>query len=157
MTDEEQTAYHQFRSTIDPTSFSNLPYVRRIEKPWGWEIHFVPESLPYMGKLIHINAGKRVSLQAHDGKQESWLKLSGDARLILENPTGSLDEIAMEDGKGYSLALGQVHRLIAGETDAEFLEVSTPEKGTTFHIEDDYNRPSETEELRAKRNRDGKN
>ena len=39
---------------FDPSSFSNEPYVQRIEKPWGWELHWTPEDLPYVGKLLHI-------------------------------------------------------------------------------------------------------
>ncbi len=42
-------------STFDPKDFSTASYVRRVEKPWGYELHWVPEDAPYMGKLIHVN------------------------------------------------------------------------------------------------------
>jgi mannose-6-phosphate isomerase len=133
---------------FDAKSFSQLPYARQIEKPWGWELHWTPDNLPYMGKILHVNAGKRLSLQAHDLKQESWMLLSGQAMLIWENDQGELTETELQPGQGYSCALGQRHRL-AGITDCDVLEVSTPEKGITWRLEDEYSRPDETEEQRA--------
>lgn len=56
----------QTMPTFDPKDFTTSSYIRRIEKPWGYELHWVPEDAPYMGKLIHINAGARLSLQVHD-------------------------------------------------------------------------------------------
>jgi mannose-6-phosphate isomerase-like protein (cupin superfamily) len=132
---------------FDKTKFNNSPFAKRIEKPWGYEIHWVPEDKPYMGKVLHINADKRLSLQAHDQKQESWLLLNGRAKVIWDNAQGELIETELETGKGYSCSVGQRHRLV-GITDCDVLEVSTPEIGTTFRLEDDYKRPDETQELR---------
>ena len=133
--------------TYDPKDFSQASYVRRIEKPWGWELHWVPEEAPYMGKVIHVNAGARLSLQIHDEKQESWFLMAGKAKVIWENSKGELTETLLENGVGYSTAIGQRHRLV-GVTDCDIIEVSTPEKGTTWRLEDDYLRPDETEEQR---------
>ena len=135
--------------TFDPKDFSTDAYVRRIEKPWGYELHWVPEDAPYMGKLIHINAGARLSLQIHDEKQESWLLISGEAKVIWEDNTGKEVETVLERGVGYSTKVGQKHRL-AGITDCDIIEVSTPEAGTTWRLEDDYARPDETPEQRQK-------
>lgn len=134
---------------IDPKTFTNAPYRRRIEKPWGYEIHWVPENKPYMGKVLHINAGKRLSLQIHDEKQETWFLLGGRAKVMWDNNRGELIETELEKGKGYSCVLGQRHRLI-GITDCDVLEVSTPEIGTTYRLEDDFKRPNETENVRKK-------
>lgn len=131
----------------DISQFTNDSYQRRIDKPWGYEIHFVPDTLPYMGKIIHIDEGKRLSLQIHDKKQESWIVLTGEAKVVWENNKGELIETILEPGKGYTCALFQKHRLV-GVSDCDILEVSTPEIGTTFRLEDDYKRPDETEELR---------
>ncbi len=70
---------------FDKTAFTNTPYVKRVEKPWGYELHFVPEGMPYMGKLLHINAGNRLSLQVHDQKQETYWLLQGECDLVMEN------------------------------------------------------------------------
>ena len=132
--------------------FSNEPYVRRIEKPWGWEIHFVSDNKPYMGKILHIKAGARLSLQYHDKKEESWWLLSGRAKLLIDNSEGKLEEIELKSGVGYNSQIGQRHRLI-GITDCDIIEVSTSEVGTTFRLEDDYKREDETEEQRELRNK----
>lgn len=132
---------------FDKKSFVTTSYVARVEKPWGYELHFVPDSLPYMAKIIHINSGKRLSLQVHDKKRESWMIIKGQAKVLWENSNGDLVETILEDGKGYSCALGQKHRLV-GLTDCDIIEVSTPEIGTTYRLEDDFQRPDETEEQR---------
>ena len=129
--------------TFDPKNFSTDSYVRRIEKPWGYELHWVPEDAPYMGKLIHINAGARLSLQIHDEKQESWFLISGEAKVLWEDNIGKEVETVLERGVGYSTKVGQKHRL-AGITDCDIIEVSTPEAGITWRLEDDYARPDET-------------
>ena len=133
---------------FDRSGFEGAPYVSRIEKPWGWELHWTPGDLPYTGKVLHINAGARLSLQLHDEKSESWLLLAGRAKVVCEDAAGELVETEMEAGKGYTCALGQRHRLV-GITDCDIVEVSTPERGTTWRLEDDYARPHETPAQRA--------
>lgn len=134
---------------FDPAGFTNDPYIKRVEKPWGYELHWVPEGLPYMGKVLHINAGAQLSLQVHDAKQESYFISSGRAALIWENNKGKLIETELKPGFGYATQLGQKHRL-KGITDCNIIEVSTPEKGTTWRLADDYSRPHETPEQRKK-------
>lgn len=134
-------------NNIDKSKFTNLPYVKRIEKPWGYELHFVPEDLPYMGKNEHINAGCRMSLQIHDAKRETWFLINGRAKVIWDNEKGELVETELEKGKGFTCNVGQRHRLV-GITDCDIIEVSTPEIGTTLRLEDDYKRPDETPEQR---------
>lgn len=129
--------------------FSNDSYVRKVEKPWGYEIHWTPDNLPYMGKVLHVDAGKRLSLQVHDQKQESWFIMNGRAKVVWDNDNGELIETELQPGVGYTCCIGQRHRLV-GITDANILEVSTPEIGTTFRLEDDYKRPDETEDVRKK-------
>lgn len=134
--------------TFDPADFSIDPYVKRVEKPWGYELHWVPESAPYLGKVLHINAGARLSLQVHDEKRESWFIIQGRGKVQWENNKGELIETELQPGLGYSTSIGQKHRLI-GITECDIVEVSTPEKGTTWRLEDDYSRPHETPQQRA--------
>ena len=143
---------NEFLKTIDKTKFTNSPYVKRVEKPWGYELHFAPNDLPYMGKIMHINAGKRLSLQIHDKKLETQVLISGQCNLIHDDSSGSLITTKMEENKGYTAMIGQKHRLQA-VTDCDVFEVSTPEIGNTFRLEDDYARPTETEEIRKDLNR----
>jgi mannose-6-phosphate isomerase len=132
-----------------PMSFSLEPFARRIEKPWGYEILLSPPDAPYTSKLIHVLAGKRLSLQVHDLKVETQTLVAGDGILVLEGPDGQLHDIRMQTGVGYHIAVGQRHRTCAGPGgDATIFETSTPEIGTTMRLEDDYARPHETEQLR---------
>lgn len=128
------------------------PYIKKVEKPWGYELHWVEEDKPYMGKVLHINAGKRLSLQYHDAKLESWFLMAGQAKLIWEDSSGNLVETELQSGMGYTCQIGQKHRLM-GITDCDIIEVSTPEIGNTFRLEDDYARPTETEQMRQGPNR----
>jgi mannose-6-phosphate isomerase-like protein (cupin superfamily) len=133
---------------FDPSAFDLAPFVRRIEKPWGWELHWTPLGLPYLGKVLHIRAGARLSLQLHDAKRESWLVMSGRVKVAWQDSDGRLVETELEPGQGYTCSPGQQHRLV-GITDCDVIEVSTPEQGTTWRLEDDYARPHETEAQRA--------
>lgn len=132
---------------FDTSDFSTDAYSKRIDKPWGYEVHWVPADAPYMGKIIHVNEGARLSLQIHDEKQESWLVVKGKAAVMWENEQGELTQTDLQEGQGYSTKLGQRHRLV-GVTDCDIIEVSTPELGTTWRLEDDYARPHETPEQR---------
>ena len=53
--------------------------VTRVEKPWGYELHWAKTDR-YVGKLIHINAGHALSLQYHNQKDETiYLCVGPDA------------------------------------------------------------------------------
>lgn len=134
--------------SFDTSQFDVRPYAKRIEKPWGYEIHWVPEDVPYMGKILHINEGARLSMQVHDEKQESWIIMNGNGAVIWEDASGSMIETTLEPGKGFSTKVGQKHRLKGLEGGCDILEVSTPEAGTTWRLEDDYARQHQTPEER---------
>ena len=132
---------------FDKSTFSTASYIKKVEKPWGYELHWVPEGMPYMGKILHINAGARLSLQVHDTKQESYWLLNGECNLLMENSAGEMEVISMQKGVGYTTHVGQKHRHQA-VSDCDVVEVSTPEAGTTLRLEDDYKRPDETPQQR---------
>jgi mannose-6-phosphate isomerase len=129
---------------FDPGSFSLEPHGRRIEKPWGYEILLSPPDAPYASKIIHVQAGKRLSLQLHDTKVETQTLVTGQGVLVLEGADGQLHDIQMQPGVGYHIAVGQRHRLCATpDQDATIFEASSPETGKTLRLADDYNRPDE--------------
>jgi mannose-6-phosphate isomerase len=136
-------------SGFDPHTFCLDGQARRVDKPWGYELLLSPADAPYTAKLIHVAAGKRLSLQVHDTKVETQTLVSGHGVLVLEGPDGELHTIDMQPGVGYHVAVGQRHRLCAApDQDADVFEASTPELGITYRLEDDYKRPDETDELR---------
>jgi mannose-6-phosphate isomerase-like protein (cupin superfamily) len=127
------------------------PFYRRIEKPWGSEVIWA-ESGSYTGKLLNLRAGHRLSLQYHDEKLETQCLLSGRALLIIDVPNGEFLEMEMTVGTGYTIEPYRTHRLAAID-DSVVIEVSTPERGTTVRVQDDYCRPNESESIRALPNR----
>lgn len=143
----------EFLKTVDKSAFNSKPYIKRVEKPWGYELIFTPEGLPYTGKIMHVEKGKRQSLQIHDKKQETYFLATGRGGVIIERENGEMEEVEFEKGKGYTTMVGQKHRIFA-ITDCDVWEVSTPESGTvTYRLEDDYARGDEDDEIRKDPNR----
>ena len=145
---DDQTQTQPQVPTFDASNYNTDSYVRRVEKPWGYELHWVPDGMPYMGKVIHINENARLSLQVHDEKQESYFVMGGNGSVIWENNQGEMIETVLEPGKGYTTQIGQKHRLKGLDGGCDIIEVSTPESGTTWRLEDDYARQHQTPEER---------
>ena len=118
------------------------PYSQKINKPWGYEIIFTPKNLERVGKILFIKKGCRLSLQYHDQKEETLCLFQGKAKIWLEDEKGQIKTLYMKPQMGYTILKGQKHRLEALE-DSFIFEVSSPEKGTTYRLEDDYQRRSE--------------
>ncbi len=128
-------------------SFSVTPFSKKIEKPWGYEVIFTPEHSPRLAKILFVKAGRRLSLQYHDAKEETLCLLTGKAVIWLENEAGEILKTPMEMHRGYAISVMQKHRVEAIE-DAFVIESSDHEKGNTFRLEDDYSRGTETEDVR---------
>ena len=123
-----------------------------IIKPWGQETIYTTPDLKYTFKQIQINDGARLSLQSHTEKVETFVLIEGQADLAIGPDADHLETLHMEPKKGYNIPVGLVHRMI-GVQNAIILEASTPETGTTYRYQDDYQRPDETEILRQQKNR----
>jgi mannose-6-phosphate isomerase len=113
---------------------------RRVEKPWGHEDIWA-ETPRYVGKVLVIHKGKRLSLQYHERKDESILVLRGRLRLELENERGELEIAELAPGESRRIPTGRRHRFGAVE-DCELVEVSTPELDDVVRLSDDYGRAS---------------
>ena len=111
---------------------------RRVPKPWGHELIWT-QTERYVGKLIVIEAGKRLSLQKHVRKDESILVIAGRMVLSLESADGSIEQIEMGPGDHRRVPTGRIHRFEAIEL-TELVEVSTPELDDVIRIEDDFGR-----------------
>ena len=111
---------------------------RRVPKPWGHELIWT-ETERYVGKLIVIEAGKRLSLQKHVHKDESILVIAGRMILSLEDADGTIERIEMGPGDHRRVPTGRIHRFEAIEL-TELVEVSTPELDDVIRIEDDFGR-----------------
>lgn len=123
-----------------------------VDKPWGREVILTTSDLPYTAKILEINAGKRLSLQYHDQKLETLCLISGSANIIWGSDKNNLKTEKMLPENGYTITPNTIHRFEA-ITDCQIYEASTGEIGTTFRLEDDANRPDETENIRNSKNR----
>jgi mannose-6-phosphate isomerase-like protein (cupin superfamily) len=111
---------------------------RRVEKPWGYELIWAHTDR-YVGKLLVVETGKRLSLQLHREKDESIYIAAGKIRLHLENDEGEITTREMGPGDHCRVPVGRRHRYEAIER-AEILEVSTPELDDVVRFEDDFGR-----------------
>ena len=110
----------------------------KTEKPWGYEILFA-NTPHYVGKILFIKKGHRLSLQYHQKKDESLYLYNGKTRIEIEEKPGTM--VTREVGSGFALRIppNTRHRLEAIE-DSTFFEVSTPELEDVIRVEDDYGR-----------------
>lgn len=143
----ECTMSQPWGGEIHPTHFHYEEYVLRIGKPWGYELHFAKEDDPLMVKIHHIHARDRFSEHAHRQRRESYWMLNGQCEMQMENPSRQLITFEASYDKGYTISVGQRHRHM-GITDCDLLEVGTPEGGKTWRIQDDYERPDQSDEQR---------
>ncbi|MBN1336632.1 MAG: cupin domain-containing protein [Deltaproteobacteria bacterium] len=116
--------------------------MRRVEKPWGHEEVWA-ETDRYVGKILHIRAHRRLSLQHHVVKDETIRVLSGRMVLELDDANGVLSARTLGPGDVARIRPGQRHRFAALE-DCDVLEVSTPELEDVVRHEDDYGRSGTT-------------
>ena len=112
----------------------------KIEKPWGYEIIWAKTD-KYVGKILHINSGKKLSLQYHEKKTETVYVKEGVLEIILKANDILYTQILFS-GQSYHITPGTIHRFCCGK-DCEFVEiveVSTPELEDVIRLEDDFGR-----------------
>ena len=113
--------------------------VRKVEKPWGYELIWAATDL-YVGKVLFVKAGHALSLQFHREKEESWFVQSGRATLELgEVGQTVLSEEIIAAGHAFHYVPGTVHRVTAID-DTTILEVSTPHLDDVVRLQDAYGR-----------------
>jgi mannose-6-phosphate isomerase len=113
--------------------------MRKVDKPWGHELIWAHTDR-YVGKVLAISAGHKLSRQYHKVKDETLFVTKGT--MLLEIGQGDALELrTMNPGDVFHVTPGTVHRMIA-ETDVEVMEVSTPELDDVVRLEDSYGRTS---------------
>lgn len=115
----------------------SLSTERRVEKPWGYEIIWA-ETPRYVGKILHIRTGHKLSRQYHRVKEETLRVLRGVMHLEV-GPADACTLLTMHPGDVFHVKPGTIHRMIAVE-DTDVLEVSTPELDDVVRLEDVYGR-----------------
>lgn len=118
--------------------FDWVTEAKRVEKPWGHEIHFAVVDGKYCGKALHIRAGHALSLQYHQQKEETVSVQSG--RLLFEiGDRETLESFQLLPGESIHLLPGTCHRMTA-LVDTVVLEASTTELDDVVRLEDRYGR-----------------
>ncbi|HET6508680.1 MAG TPA: cupin [Baekduia sp.] len=115
---------------------------RQVDKPWGHELWYALTDR-YAGKVLHVEAGHRLSLQYHEVKDETNYLLSGRLKLTKGTGEDDLTEIVIEPGHTWRNRPGEIHTIEAIET-ADVLEVSTPELDDVVRLSDHYGRQGTT-------------
>ena len=111
---------------------------KKIIKPWGHEVIW-SHCEKFVGKILCIKSGEKLSRQYHENKEETIFVLTGT--LLLEVGMGAtLQTIELKKGQSFHVTPKTIHRFCAPFGDVELAEVSTPELDDVVRLEDDYNR-----------------
>src|SRR5438477_8997219 len=102
---------------------------RKVMKPWGWELWFA-RSKEYVGKIIFVKKGHRLSKQYHRFKHETIYSDKG--RWVLEIGTRRR---SMKPGDFAVIKPRTIHRFTAPYEDVRLLEVSTPQIKDVVRLE----------------------
>ena len=111
--------------------------VVRVEKPWGYELHWA-KTERYVGKVLHVKAGHALSLQYHNKKDESIYVLAGEIILRIQQED-TLIERRVGVGEAFHIRPRLIHQFEAVTT-ADLLEASTPELDDVVRLKDKYGR-----------------
>lgn len=108
--------------------------VKRVRKPWGHELWFA-QNKRYVGKILAIRKGHRLSRQYHKVKRETLYLLKGRMRLELGGRKRMIGP-----GTAFDIPPRAVHRFEAPLGPVTLVEVSTPEVWDVVRLDDDYGR-----------------
>jgi mannose-6-phosphate isomerase-like protein (cupin superfamily) len=110
-----------------------------VNKPWGHEKIWA-HSEKYVGKVLVINPGHRLSRQYHEIKDESIYVMTGTLMLELGDES-NLTRKVLRIGDHFRIKPGTIHRF-ANESGSivALMEVSTPELDDVVRLSDDYSR-----------------
>lgn len=108
--------------------------IKTVKKPWGKEVWFAHTN-KYVGKLLFIKKGHRLSLQYHRKKDETLYALRGPYLLEMNGKKRK-----MLQGSVIHFPPKTVHRMEAKYRDVVLIEVSSPEVADVVRLEDDYKR-----------------
>ena len=111
-----------------------------VKKPWGFESIWALTS-DYVGKMIHIDKGHRLSRQKHILKEETIQVVAGTLTLEIGEPsTECFQTLKMNPGETFHITPGLIHRFCAYDDSVKICEVSTPHLDDVVRLSDDYKR-----------------
>ncbi len=110
--------------------------VFQIERPWGNFRQFTKNTLSTV-KIVTVKPGEILSLQTHAKRSEFWHVISGSG--VCEIGDKKFDLTA---GDEHNISLGAKHRLNAGSSGLQILEISFGDfdEEDIIRLEDKYGR-----------------
>ena len=118
--------------------------MRFVDKPWGNE-EIWAETPAYVGKILTIEPGHKLSRQYHNLKEETFRVLEGILTLeIGEKDSEDFHTMYLYDGDSFHCPPKTIHRMICdpakNQKSVKVLEVSTNHLDDVIRLEDDYKR-----------------
>ena len=123
----------------------SIEQVKKVSKPWGYELWYSGEGRPFAFKKLFIQAGKRLSLQYHEKKRETQFLYSGEMKLysypkkfsgVSDIDLGKIEQHPHSPKVAIDIPPMTIHRMEA-ITDITIFEVSTPELDDVVRVQDD--------------------
>ena len=113
--------------------------VRHVPKPWGHETIWAHTDR-YVGKILHVKAGEKLSVQYHERKDETVYLLSGEMKYWVQLPGDTeMRDQHLQAGQSFRITPHTIHAIEA-ITDIDVLEASTPELDDVVRLTDRYGR-----------------
>ncbi len=121
--------------------------MRIVQKPWGHEKIWA-ETSNYVGKILQIEPGHKLSRQYHNFKEETFFVMEG----VLTLEIGQGEDISiftLAEGATYHCSPGTVHRMVNDSSlnylPVKVMEVSTNHLDDVVRLEDVYDRTGTSE------------
>ena len=113
---------------------------KHVKKPWGHETIWA-QTQDYVGKILHLNKGHRLSRQFHVSKEETIRVLEGTMTLEIGDPSEpGCYTLILGPGDTFHIEPGLIHRFCAYDTHVTICEVSTTQVDDVVRLADDYKR-----------------
>ncbi|TSC87215.1 MAG: mannose-6-phosphate isomerase [Parcubacteria group bacterium Gr01-1014_8] len=116
-------------------------HTARSVRPWG-EFYGWDAGGNWYVKTIYVRPNKRLSLQYHNKRSESWMLVSGDATATIGKKGEKLTRVKLKRGEAFTVPKGYVHRLESkkGGTLVEIALGSSFNEKDIVRLQDDFKR-----------------
>jgi mannose-6-phosphate isomerase len=116
---------------------AHKPQAHHVERPWG-SFEQYASNAEVTVSLMTVNAGQRLSLQAHTGRAELWIALDDGAEVVIGTETHH-----PKAGDELWIPPNTQHRLSAPNQTVRVLEIAYGnwQQADIVRFDDDYARP----------------
>ena len=119
--------------------------LKKVVRPWGYFVVLKKDEDGVIKKIV-VKPGKRLSLQSHKYRSETWLVMSGEGKAINGKvKNGLVPSTLISEGSIVEVQVGHLHRL-ENTSKTKLLKVLEIQKGDRLlesdivRYEDDYGR-----------------